>query len=112
MTPINGGVKLTNKTGPGSVSIDLNSGQVVIDSTCVAGNVLVRGVGKVLDESGVPMFSGVYNGGLTLINETVGAYAIPGMVWSAPLSDYTVAGTVGKAVSRIQSIVKALLGLS
>lgn len=65
----NGGIKLIHKTGVASCSIDLSSGQVIIDSTCVAGTIVVRGDGKVVDENGNHMMSGTYNGGLTLINE-------------------------------------------
>lgn len=67
----NGGIKLIEKTGSGAVSIDLSSGQVVIDSTCVAGTIVVRGTGKVVDSLGNGLHSGTINGGLTLINETV-----------------------------------------
>jgi len=65
----NGGIKLIDKTGSGSVSIDLASGQVVIDSACINGIVVVRGDGKVVDSLGNHMLSGTYNGNLTLINE-------------------------------------------
>lgn len=47
----NGGVKLQNKTGAAAVSIDLNSGQVVLDSTVTQGEVVIRGVGKLTDNS-------------------------------------------------------------
>ena len=67
----NGGVKLINKTGNASVSVDLVAGQVVIDSSCVAGTIVVRGAGKVVDENGDHLSSGVINGALTLINECV-----------------------------------------
>ena len=46
MRNYNGGVTLTNKTGPEAVSIDLNSGQVVIDDTVTAGTIVLRGTGK------------------------------------------------------------------
>lgn len=65
----NGGIKLTNKTGNADVSIDLGSGQVIIDSTCTNGTIVVRGDGKVVDENGVHMLSGTYNGNLVLLNE-------------------------------------------
>jgi len=47
----NGGVKLQNKTGTDSVSIDLNSGHVILDSTVTNGEIIVRGVGKLTDNS-------------------------------------------------------------
>lgn len=44
-----GGIKLVNKNGVASISIDLNSGQVIVDGTVTAGSILVRGVGKITD---------------------------------------------------------------
>lgn len=47
----NGGIKLINKTGADPVSIDLNSGHVILDSTVTAGEIVIRGVGKLTDNS-------------------------------------------------------------
>lgn len=47
----NGGIRLINKTGSASASIDLNAGQVVLESTVTAGNVIVRGVGKLTNNA-------------------------------------------------------------
>lgn len=48
-----GGIKLANYTsGSDAVSIDMSSGQVIFDSTVTAGVFTVRGVGKVVDNSG------------------------------------------------------------
>jgi hypothetical protein len=47
----NGGIKLINKSGAESVSIDLNSGQVVLDSTVTDGTIVIRGIGKLTDNS-------------------------------------------------------------
>ena len=58
----NGGVKITNKTGTDVVSIDLNSGHVILDSTVTAGVIVVRGVGKLTDNS---------TGSVTVIDELV-----------------------------------------
>lgn len=41
----NGGIKLINKTGPEKISIDLNSGQVIIDNSVTDGIIMLRGVG-------------------------------------------------------------------
>jgi hypothetical protein len=64
-------VKLTNKTGNSKVSIDLASGQVKIDLTTVtSGEIVVRGIGKVVEATtGDWLGSGTY-GNVTLINET------------------------------------------
>lgn len=67
-----GGVKLTNKTGADPASIDLSSGQVIIDLTTVTnGSIVVRGDGKVVDNADTTdhLLGGTY-GGLTLANET------------------------------------------
>jgi hypothetical protein len=47
----NGGIKLTNKTGPEAVSIDLNSGQIILDPTVTNGEIVCRGIGKLTDGS-------------------------------------------------------------
>ena len=49
----NGGIKLSNKTGSENVSIDMNSGQVILDPTIVLGSIIVRGIAKLTDNSGV-----------------------------------------------------------
>jgi hypothetical protein len=46
-----GGIELRNKVGADPISIDMSSGQVIIDSSCTGGTVLVRGSGKVTDNS-------------------------------------------------------------
>lgn len=47
----NGGIEIRNKTGIDSVSMDLNSGHVILDSTVTTGPVIARGVGKMTDNS-------------------------------------------------------------
>ncbi|MEA3242323.1 MAG: hypothetical protein U9Q19_02645 [Pseudomonadota bacterium] len=46
-----GGVKLTNKTGTEAASLDINSGQVIVESSVSNGTVVLRGIGKVTDNS-------------------------------------------------------------
>ena len=58
----NGGITLENKTGTDNISIDLNSGQIIIDNTVTNGDILIRGVGKWQNES-------TYTGGATITNE-------------------------------------------
>jgi|GEM_PF-1263065 hypothetical protein len=49
----NGGLKLKNKTSSqGEVSLDINSGYIVVDSSCTAGVINIRGTAKVIDNSG------------------------------------------------------------
>lgn len=47
----NGGMKLINKTGPDAISIDLSSGQVILDSTIIDGEIVIRGSGQLTDNS-------------------------------------------------------------
>lgn len=47
-----GGLKLINKSGNDSINIDFISGQLQIDSTVTAGNIMVRGIGKVTQNDG------------------------------------------------------------
>lgn len=57
-----GKLKLINKTGPEGVVIDLESGEIEIDSTVTNGTITVRGVGSVTDNS---------TGSAVVVNETV-----------------------------------------
>ncbi|MGI9317644.1 MAG: hypothetical protein ACR2QW_09955, partial [bacterium] len=41
----NGGIELRNKTGADNVSIDMNSGHIILDSTVTSGVIICRGVG-------------------------------------------------------------------
>jgi hypothetical protein len=45
MRNYNGGITLRNKTGSEPVSVDLNSGQVVVEDTVTAGTIVLRGIG-------------------------------------------------------------------
>jgi hypothetical protein len=47
----NGGVTIRNKTGDDGCSLDVNAGQVIIEDTCIAGDIYCRGVFKLLDNS-------------------------------------------------------------
>ncbi len=47
-----GGLRLINRTGADSVSLDFNSGHLKLDSTCIAGTIYARGVMKITDNSG------------------------------------------------------------
>ena len=47
----NGGITISNRSGTDGVSIDMNSGQVLVDSTVTAGLITIRGITKVVDNS-------------------------------------------------------------
>lgn len=69
----NGGGRITNYNGAGSHSIDLNSGQIKMDpNTVTSGTFIVRGTGKLIDDStGEIIETGTWNGGVTIVNELV-----------------------------------------
>jgi hypothetical protein len=46
-----GGLKIINSSKDNDISIDLVSGQVILDSTITNGNITVRGVGNITDDS-------------------------------------------------------------
>ena len=93
----NGGIKLINKNGPESVSIDLNSGQVKIDMTTVTnGTLVIRGIGKLIDaDTGDHIHTGTY-GDLVIYNELVNVPKIVKGVWEEDLSAYQVVDSAGE----------------
>lgn len=46
-----GGIKITNKSGPEPVAIDLNAGEVILDATVTAGNIEIRGIGVLTNDA-------------------------------------------------------------
>lgn len=69
MRGYHGGIKLVGLDGGAAVSIDLNSGQVIVDTaTCTNGNITVRGAGKLVDQNGEHIQTGTY-GSLNVYNE-------------------------------------------
>lgn len=46
-----GGIELQDKTSTDAVSIDMESGQVVVAATCISGEVTLRGTGEIVDLS-------------------------------------------------------------
>jgi len=107
----NGGVKLINYNGTGAHSVDLNSGQVILDTTITGGVWVIRGIGKLIDTAGDHILTGTWNGA-TIINETVSNDSISNDVstgiWDSLFEDYRIPGTFGRLV---QDIFK-LIGLS
>lgn len=76
----NGGIKLTNKSGVDPVSIDLNSGQIILDSTVTNGEIVCRGIGKLTDNSvGATVFA----------DDLLNKESIENTVWDANLNDHS-----------------------
>ena len=98
-----GGIEIRNKTGSDSVSVDLVSGQVVLDSTVTAGTLRIAGTGALTDNStGTTVVS--RDG---LLNQT----DITASIWGAATSSHSVAGSFGEFVQSKLLTVAKFLGL-
>ncbi len=96
MRNYNGGIKLINKSGTESISLDLNSGQVKIDlTTVIRGTIVIRGIGKVIEATtGEHIQTGAY-GDLYILNEAISRDIISAAIWDEQIEDHIVAGTTG-----------------
>ena len=93
-----GGIKITNKTGAlDACSIDMSSGQVVIDSTVTAGEITVRGLCKVTDNS---------TGTATINTDTVVSNSVAAQVWNYEKSEPTTDETMKDALERAERLAK------
>lgn len=92
----NGGIKLKNKSGSEKVSIDLNSGQVVLEDSIENGEIIIRGIGKLTDNS---------KAGATVdATHLLGKESIEGYIWDGLTADHTATGSFGEALSFIKSV--------
>ncbi len=99
MRNYNGGIKLINKTGTESVSIDLNSGQVKLDLTTVTdGVIVVRGIGKVIEATSGEHLATGYFGSLYLLNEAINRDNISSAVWDEYVGDHLIQNTTGHKI--------------
>jgi hypothetical protein len=74
-----GGLKIINFINSGSVvSLDINQGNIILDSTCTGGIIVVRGVGSLTDNTGV---------GCTVISSGFNADSQETLAWSKKASD-------------------------
>lgn len=88
-----GGIELRNKGGTAPVSIDISSGQVVVNDNCSAGTITLRGLAKWTNES-------TYAGGTTILNEMMSNQSIAAAVWNSLVSTYVAANSFGQLVGR------------
>lgn len=84
-----GGIKLINKNGNDKVSIDLISGQVRLTDTVTNGEIVVRGVGVLTDDS---------IGANVITSALVNPQNVADATLDTELSTHTVSGTVGEAM--------------
>jgi hypothetical protein len=103
MRGYSGGIKLVNKSGGESVSIDLLSGQIILDATVTAGTIICRGVGNLTDNST----------GATVVQSTglLNQSSIEGAVWDATIDSHVVSGSTGEWLRKKVLTVANFLGL-
>lgn len=97
-----GGIQINNKNGADNVSIDLTSGQIILDSTVTAGTVRVAGVGQLTDNS-----SGTTVNSEGLMNNA----SIAAAVWNAVVASYAAVGSFGEYVGKKVLTVQKFIGL-
>ena len=97
-----GGLKLINKSGSESVSANLDSGRLILDSTVTNGNFIVRGNGTLEDNS-----SGTNVDSRGLLSRD----KIAESIWNEPMDNYQTTGTFGQWVGRKLLSVAKFLGL-
>ncbi len=90
----NGGIKLTNKDGLESISVDLNSGQIKLTDTITNGDIVLRGVGTLTED---------YSNGANVINQLLNTYSIANTLLESNTSGFQD-GTVGKSLDDIEII--------
>lgn len=74
-----GGIEITNFTSGNFMSIDCSQAKVILDSTCTAGQIVIRGVAEVIDNSGA--------GCTVVLDGTVTALAAAGSITEADKDD-------------------------
>ena len=102
MRNFNGGIRLKNKTGIESVSLDINSGQVILQNTVTNGDIVVRGVGKLTDNS---------TGANVLADDLVNPKAIAEANWAELTADNLISGSFGEMVGKKLLTLSKYLGL-
>lgn len=84
-----GGLKLINKSGSESVSIDFISGQAIIDSTVTNGTIVIRGVAKITDNS---------IGATVDYSNLVNPFTVADQIMDEPMSEHQIADTMADAL--------------
>lgn len=86
-----GGIKLINKSGSASVSVDFVSGQLKLANTVTDGTIVVRGAGWISEP---------YQTGTTIIRDN--GLINPGLVWDELTADHEDIGSTGEALGTLK----------
>ena len=99
-----GGIKMKNISSGNTMSIDLISGQVKLDpATVTNGTIVVRGSGKVVNaDTNEFIYTGVWNGGVTVLSEANTPEQTAKIVWDESVGDHLIDGTTGRVMGIIQ----------
>lgn len=106
MTNFSGIICINNLTGGNKIGIGLDAGRVCLDSADVtSGTIHVSGVGDLIDENGDHIYTGTWNGGVTIINELINKVIMAEAIWQSDPADYMDADTIGQLINMIPTIV-------
>ena len=103
MRDYNGGIKISNKTGAESISIDMNSGHIKLDGTITQGTIICRGVGKLTDTSQ----------GTTIVDDqlTYSTANAVSAIFNEQIDQYVIAGSFGEYLNNKLLTVARYVGL-
>lgn len=91
----NGGITIKNcNNALDAVTVEVDPGSVTFDSSCTAGEMVARGVGKFVDETT----------GATVINEMLNSNSVSVAVWDEQTSKHILSGSFGEAVSQTSGL--------
>lgn len=97
-----GGIKIINKYGPEAMNLDITQGIVQFDASVTGGDVCVRGVAEVIDNS---------QGANVYCHSAINKKEIANSVWDAVVTEHVTAGSFGGFVKNSLLTVAKFLGL-
>lgn len=95
-----GELLIKNHSGSEDIMLDLFSAVVTLDSTIINGDVVVRGLGEVVDNNGDPIVSGNYNGA-NIICKAINQDSIEKLIMYADMTQNFDPNTFGDTINDI-----------
>jgi len=98
-----GNLKLVNKVGVNTTYIEIMSGTVEIDSTCIAGTIIIAGLGIVIDNSGV--------GCTVILTNLLNSETITDDVWDETLTGAThnIQASSGRRLRQLGDVISGTI---